>query len=336
MSVPNVLNKRPLGRSGQYVTPLILGTWAMGGLMWGPRDEKNSLEAIRKSLDLGINAIDTAPLYGLGFSEELIGKAIKGRRDKIVIATKCGLRFDIQEGDPWRILDENNKPVTIYQNTRPHRILEEWEQSAKRLGVDVIDLYQIHWPDDATPIEESWEAMVRLKKEGKVRAIGVSNYSLEQLKKAHAIHPVDSLQPPYSLIRRDIEKDLVPFCRENNISLIVYSPLERGLLTGKIGLDHVFGKADHRATKPLFNPKNRAAVLERLELLRPLAEELKTSLSALIIATTISQPGITAALVGAKSAAQATENASALQLHLSDEQQKRVVDTFKGLHVDLD
>lgn len=314
------------------ISPLVLGTWAIGGLMWGGTDEELSLAAIETSLDLGITTIDTAPMYGLGLSEELVGKAIKGRRHEVIIATKCGLRFDnSEEGSPWRIANVDGSPLEIRINNSPKSIFWEWEQSAKRLGVDVIDLYQIHWPDEITPIEESWSAMVDLKKQGKVKAIGVSNYNLEQLKKAHAFYPVDSLQAPFSLIRRDIEKDLIPFCQQEGIAVLAYSPLERGLLTGDVGMARHFPSSDTRSERPIFALQNRRLILDALAQIRPLTLKYKASFAEIIIKATINYPGITAALIGARTPDQARQNAASLDLDLTDEECLFIGRTFENL-----
>lgn len=323
------MEKRQLGRTSLQISPIIFGAWAIGGWMWGGTDEQDSIAAIQTSIDEGANTIDTAAIYGMGLSEELIAKAIKGRREKVVIATKCGMRWDGNEGvEPWMETAPDGKKVVIRKNCKPTSIIHECENSLKRLGVEVIDLYQIHWPDPSTPIEDSWRAMVTLKEQGKVRAIGVSNYTVDQLKKAQAIHPVDSLQPPYSLVRRDIEEDIIPFCIQNQISIIAYSPLERGLLTGKVTLDRKFEKGDHRATHPYFTTENRKVILEALNKIKPVAEKANATLSQVVCNATIYRPGITGAIVGARNPAQAKENAKAASLSLTDQEREFVVQTL--------
>lgn len=320
------MESRQLGKSKIRVSPIILGTWAIGGWMWGGTDEQDSIAAIQASLDNGVDTLDTAAIYGMGLSEEIVGKAIKGRRDKVVIATKCGLRWDSREGsNPWPQQMPDGRNVIIRTNGKPDSIFYECEQSLKRLAVDMIDLYQIHCPDPSTPIEESWKAMVKLKEQGKVRAIGVSNYSLKQLRQANAIYPVDSLQPAYSLIRKDIEQEILPFCQQNQVGVIVYSPLERGLLTGKVTMDRQFEKGDHRDNHAAFSPENRKKVLEALEKIRPIAERVHATMSQVIINCTIHMPGITAAIVGARNAAQAIENAKAATLSLSDKDREFIM-----------
>ncbi len=325
---------RQLGKSNIKVTPIILGTWGIGGWMWGGTDEIESINAIQASIENGITTIDTAPAYGMGLAEEIVGKAIKGKRDKVVIATKCGLRWD--ENDPTIHLPDRDfklNPVEIRKDLSPKSIFYECEQSLKRMKIDAIDLYQIHWPDPGKPIEETWNAMAELKKQGKVRAIGVSNFDLDLLKATHAIHPVDSVQPPYSLIRRAIEKDIIPFAEQNQISVIVYSSLERGVLTGKYKPDRAFPPGNHRAEKKTFKPDFLRVLQEALDEIKPIAEKYHVTVSQVIIETTIHRPGITAALVGARHPEQAKENALAARLNLTP--QDREFTTKVLSHPDL-
>lgn len=320
---------RQLGKTNLRISPLILGTWAIGGWMWGGTNEKEALEAVQASIDHGLNTIDTAPAYGMGYSEHLIGQVIKEQREKVIIATKCGLRWDGDEDkNYWMQPKRVSEEISVTRNSKPESIIAECERSLKRLGTDYIDLYQIHWPDPVVSIEEAWQAMVTLKEQGKVRAIGVSNYSLEQLQAAQAIHPVDSLQPPYSLIRRGIEQDLLPFCQKNQISVLAYSSLERGLLTGKVDMKRKFVKGDHRNTKSTFAPEYRKQILSILDQIRPIAEKHKATLAEVILHCTFHLPGITAALVGARNRAQAIENAKTLQLRLSHDERNFIVNLF--------
>jgi aryl-alcohol dehydrogenase-like predicted oxidoreductase len=328
------MESRQLGGSNIYVSPIILGTWAIGGWMWGGTDEKEAIKAIRASIDAGVTTIDTAAVYGFGLSEKIVGKAIKGKRDDVVIATKCGMRWDSDEGsDPWPQKDAHGKDIVIRKNSKPESIIYECEQSLKRLGIDVIDLYQLHWPDMSTPFEDSWNAMVKLQQEGKVRAIGVSNYSVDQLKRCHAVRHVNSVQPPYSLIRRNIEKDLIPFCQRNQVGVIVYSPLERGLLTGRVSVDREFAKDDHRRELEIFSKENRKRVLDVLEEIRPIAEKHKASFSQVILNCTIHMPGITAAIVGARGPDQALENAKAAELELTPDERLQVITKLNTIAV---
>jgi aryl-alcohol dehydrogenase-like predicted oxidoreductase len=324
-----IMQFRQLGKSNIKVTPIILGTWAIGGWMWGGTDVKKAIEAIQAAIENGITTIDTAPAYGMGLSEEIVGEAIKGKRDRVVLATKCGLRWD--ESDPTvrsPNRDFNKSPVEIRKDLSPKGIFHECEESMKRMKVDMIDIYQIHWPDPGTPIEETWNAMAQLKKLGKVRAIGVSNFDLPLLKAAHAVHPVDCIQPPYSLIRRGIEKDIIPFAQSNGISVIVYSPMERGLLTGKYKPGYLFPAGDHRADKKTFKPEYLNHLHEALTKIEPIAKKHRVSLAEIIINCTIHRPGITAALVGARDAKQAEENARGGKLSLSPEELNLIATTL--------
>ena len=324
------MQSRQLGRSDVKVSPVIFGAWAIGGWMWGGNEERDSIDAIRASIDHGANTIDTAAIYGMGHSEELVGRAIKGiPRDQVVIATKCGMRWNTGEGsDPWPQKDNEGRDVVIRKNARPASIAYECEQSLKRLGVDVIDLYQIHWPDVSTPVEDSMAAMVKLKDQGKIRAIGVSNYDVEWMRKATRAAPVASLQPPYSLIQRKIEKEILPFCREHNIGVIVYSPLERGLLAGAVPAERTFPPGDHRAKHKYFTAEHRNRVLAALEKIHPIAERHKASFAQLAINWTVHEPGITAALVGARNAEQAAHNAGAMNFTLTDDERAAIRAAF--------
>lgn len=324
-----IMQMRQLGKSNVKVTPIILGTWAIGGWMWGGTEEKKSIEAIQASIESGITTIDTAPAYGMGLSEEIVGKAIKGKRDQVVIATKCGLRWDENDKtihDPHRDFKKN--PVDIRRDLSTKSIIHECEQSLKRLNVDVIDIYQIHWPDPTAPIEESWDTMAKLKKQGKVRAIGVSNFSLDLLKIAHAIHPIDSIQPPYSLIRREIEKEIIPFAQAHQIAVIVYSPLERGLLTGKYKVGQTFPVGDHRADKKTFKADYLRKIQDALVEIKPIADKHHVAISQVVINCTIHRSGITSALVGARDANQAKENALAAKLELTSQEREFIAKTL--------
>lgn len=323
------MQHRQLGSSDVYVSPVIFGAWAIGGWMWGGNDEADSLAAIAASIDHGVTTIDTAAVYGMGDSEKLVGRAIKGRRDKVILATKCGMRSDTAEGsEPWPQMDNEGRQVVIRKNARPDSIIYECEQSLQRLGTDVIDLYQIHWPDSSTPVEDSMRAMVKLKEQGKIRAIGVSNYDVKWMTGAQKVTHLASLQPPYSVIQRKIEDEVLPYCRKEGISVIVYSPLERGLLTGKVSPDRQFPTGDHRANHKFFTVENRKRVLASLEQIKPIADRHGVSYAQLMINWTIHEPGITAALVGARNAEQAEHNAKAMDFVLSDEERSAVRAAF--------
>jgi len=296
------MRKRQLGNTDLNLTTVGLGTWAMGGpwqFGWGPQDDGEAVASIRAALDIGINWIDTAAVYGLGHSEELVGKALKKSNHKPYIATKCGLLWN----------DKKEKVPCLKRDS----IRRECEGSLKRLGVDVIDLYQMHWPDPEIDIEEAWEEMARLADEGKVRYIGVSNYNIEQLERIHRIHTVASFQPPYSMIHREVEDSLLSYCAKNKIGVVVYSPMQRGLLTGKFSKEHLASLApdDHRRRSPDFQEPRFTATLELVEKLRPIAERNKRTLAQLAIAWVLRRPEVTAAIVGARRPEQIEETASA-------------------------
>ena len=320
---------RKLGGSDVTVSPVIFGAWAVGGWMWGGAEESESIAAIQASIDHGVTTIDTAAVYGQGYGEEVVGKAIRGRRDQVQVATKCGMTWDLPGGsDPWATKDRLGHDITIHRTASAATVPIECERSLKRLGVDVIDLYQVHWPDTTTPVEETMAALLKLQEQGKIRAIGVSNYDATWIKRAAAAGPLASLQPPYSLIQRKIEKEILPTCREHGIGVIVYSPLERGLLTGTVTPDRKFPEGDHRAAHKFFTPENRERTLKSLEAIRPIAEKYKASLAQVIINWTIQEPGITAALVGARNADQAIHNAGALNFTIAPEERAQIRAAF--------
>ena len=325
----DVKQPRRLGASDVAVSPVIFGAWAVGGWMWGGAEEAESIAAIQAGIDHGLTTIDTAPVYGQGYGEEVVGKAIRGRRDRVQVATKCGMRWDSAEGsDPWETKDRHGRDVVIRKNSRPHSIVFECEQSLGRLGVDVIDVFQVHWPDSSTPVEETMHALLKLKEQGKIRAIGVSNYDVAWMRRASKVAHLDSLQPPYSLIQRKIEAEILPYCREAGIGVIVYSPLERGLLAGTVPPDRQFPPGDHRATHRFFTAENRRRVLASLAEVRPIADRHGVSLAQLVINWTIQEPGITAAIVGARTAEQAEQNAKALTFTATPEERAAIRRAF--------
>jgi methylglyoxal reductase len=295
---------RALGNSGIRISTIGLGTWAIGGTWWGGTDEADSIAALRRGLDLGINLVDTAPVYGFGLSEELVGKAIKGYdRDKVVVATKVGLAWHTTEG---QLFFEMNG-TTVYRCLRPESIRYEVEQSLRRLGVDYIDLYQTHWQENTTPIADTMGALVELKNEGKIRAIGVSNATPAQMQEYLAIGPLDSSQPLYNMFDRGIEAEALPFCRAHNIAILSYSSLALGLLTGKMDPHRKFGEGDQRARNPRFTPDNIAHINSLLAQFAPFRAKYGLDQTQLTIAWTVSRPGVTCALVGVRNATQAAE-----------------------------
>ena len=330
------MEKRRLGKSDLHVTPVILGTWALGGWLWGGTEKNESDAAIHAALDSGINTIDTAPVYGFGLSEELVGRAIKGRRREVLVATKCGLVWDDRPGQSahYDTFDNNGRPVSIGRCLRKTSILRECDMSLGRLGLDEIDLYQCHWPDPGTPLDETMDALVTLRDRGKIRAFGVSNFTVPQMKEGLRYDSLTSLQPRYSLLSREVEADILPFCREQEIGVVAYSPMQRGLLTGTIGMDRAFPQTDARSTAPWFQPENRRRVLEALEQVRPIAEEHGATLAQVAVAWIHLQPGVTAAIVGARNAAQARSNATAGELRLTAEDMAAIRAVFEGLVLD--
>lgn len=323
---------RKLGKSELEVPVIIFGAWAIGGWLWGGTDDKKAVAAIHKALDLGMTCIDTAPVYGFGHSEEIVGRAIKGRRSEAIIATKCGLRWDSDIGEFFFETEDNRgKPLKIYRNLKKDSIRKECELSLKRFGVDVIDLYQCHWPDSTTPLDETMEALLRLKEEGKIRAIGVSNFTTEMMKACLEYGDVASDQPKYNLLFRDIEKDILPFCKKHDIGLIVYGTLGQGLLTGKVTMERKFPPSDLRIDQPWFKPRDRRRVLDTLEKVRPIAREHEKTLAQLSINWVISELGVTSAIVGARNPDQVIENAGASDFKLSEEERRIIKGHFEAL-----
>jgi len=304
---------REIGNSGIKATAVGLGTWAIGGWLWGGTDEETSLTAIKAALDEGISLIDTAPAYGLGVAEEIVGKAIKGRRDQVVLATKCGLVWDTQDGNYF--IDQGDKRIHRYLGKQS--IIDELDQSLKRLGTDYVDLYLTHWQDPTTPIDETMETLLHLKQDGKIRAIGACNVSPEELKSYVAAGQLDCLQEEYSMVKRDIQGTLLPACTQNGVSMLSYSSLALGLLAGKIGPDRTFDGDDIRKDNPRFSTSNREKIAALKRELAPICEAHNASMAQVIIAWTLQQPGITFSLCGARNLDQARENAAAGRLKLS-------------------
>jgi len=311
---------REIGRSGVAASAVGLGTWAIGGWMWGGTDEAQSIAAIQASLDAGVTLIDTAPAYGLGRSEEIVGKAIAGRRDKAVIATKCGLVWHTQNGKHF--FDQDGKPVHRYLGR--DSIIHEVEQSLRRLGTDYIDLYITHWQDVTTPIEETVRALEELKAAGKIRAIGASNVDRSELRQYIQTGSLDAIQERFSMIDRGIEADLLPLTVQNGVSTLSYSSLALGLLSGTIGPDRIFSGDDQRKDNPRFSVANRQKAKDFSEVIRPVAELHGASVAQVVIAWTLAQPGVTFALCGARNPAQAFDNARAGTLRLSVDDLKAI------------
>jgi aryl-alcohol dehydrogenase-like predicted oxidoreductase len=298
---------RMLGDTDMAITPVGLGAWAIGGPWqwgWGPQDDAESITTIRRALDLGINWIDTAAIYGLGHSEEVVAAALKGMADRPYVFTKCSL--------VW------NEQREVSNSLKAASLRREVEASLRRLQTDVIDLYQIHWPNPDPEIEEGWETLAQLRREGKVRWIGVSNFNVAQMERAARIAPISSLQPPYSAIRREVDAEILPYCRRHNIGVIVYSPMQAGLLTGKMTRTRIAGLADDdwRKRDAAFNEPELTQNLALQELFCEIAAEQKVSVPAVAIAWTLHNPAVTAAIVGARRPDQLDDIADALTFRL--------------------
>ncbi|MBK7644513.1 MAG: aldo/keto reductase [Planctomycetes bacterium] len=328
--------RRRLGQSDLELPVIVLGAWAIGGWQWGGSDDEAAVRAIQAGIDAGMNAVDTAPVYGFGHSEEVVGRAIAGRRKDVLLLTKVGLRWDDPRGEFYfKSQDQNGKPREIWRNAKPDSVVVEVEQSLARMRTNHIDLVQIHWPDPTTPIEETMGALAGLVKQGKVRAIGVSNFNPAQLKEAQlalAPLPLASNQPKYSLVARDIEARILPFSRELGIGTIVYSPLEQGLLSGKVPAARTFPETDGRHKRATFQAPVRARVNALLEQeVRPIAQRHKATLAQTVLAWTTGQPGVTCAIAGARTPEQARENAGAGSLVLSGEELATIRLAFERL-----
>ncbi len=324
------MQMRPIGQSGIEASVIAFGAWAIGGWMWGGAEEKQSIDAIHAALDNGINFIDTAPMYGFGRSEEILGKALKGGyRQKAIVATKCTLVWDgsgtdgvyhFGADDDRRLPDDVKNPkYKIYKNNKPRMVRKGLEESLRRLQTDVIDLFQTHWQDESTPIAETMDELLKLKKEGKIRAIGCSNATTEQLKEYCDRGQLDSDQEKYSMLDRGMEKTNLPFVKENNIAFLAYSPLGQGLLTGAVGPDRVFAPGDKRNFDPRFSQENRVKVAAFMNEIRPIADDYRITLGQLVAAWTIAQPGCSHALLGARDVKQVIENAKAGEVSLSSD-----------------
>ena len=307
---------RTLGNSDLQLTPIGFGAWAIGGanwaFTWGPQDDNESIAAIHRALELGINWIDTAAFYGLGHSEEVVSRALKSSSQKPYIFTKCSMRW--------------HKDRTIYRSLKAGSLAEELEGSLRRLGVETIDLYQIHSPNPEEEIEEGWETLARFREQGKIRWIGVSNFSVEQMKRVQKIAPITSLQPPYSVLRRAIEEEILPFAQENGIGVINYSPMVSGLLPGDMTAERIAAlPADdwrHRGVE--FNEPRLDRNLRLVEVLRDIGNGHGVNPGVVAVGWTLHHPAITAAIVGGRSARQAEGLAPALDFKLSDEEYSRI------------
>ncbi|MGD2090253.1 MAG: aldo/keto reductase [Candidatus Aminicenantes bacterium] len=323
------MSNNQLGNTDIRLSAIGLGTWAIGGggygFGWGPQDDKQSIDTIHRAIDLGINWIDTAPVYGLGHSEKIVGQAIKGKRDKLIISTKCGIVWG-----EYRNIDFNLDKESVRA---------EVDESLKRLKIDVIDLYQIHKPMPEEKITEAWGVLADLVKEGKIRYAGVSSFSLEQLKQVQPIHPVAFLQPEYNMLQPGIEPDILEYCSGNHIGVIVYSPMCSGLLTGKFTREKVEAlPADdwRRESSPYFQEPYFSANLQLVETLRVMAQRNNRTVAQLAIAWVLRRPEVTSAIVGARRPSQIEETAPAGDWVLSIEDKKEMDDILKDHHTRLE
>ena len=307
---------RQLGNSDLHLTPIGFGAWAIGGgnweFAWGPQDDNDSVNAIRRALELGVNWIDTAAIYGLGHSEEVAAKALKGTSHKPYVFTKCSMRW--------------HEDRSIYRSLKAGSLEEELNASLRRLNVETIDLYQIHWPNPAEEIEEGWAALAKFKEQGKIRYIGVSNFNVDQMKRAQKIAPITSLQPPYSMLRRGIEQEILPFAKENNIGVINYSPMLSGMLTGKMTRERVAAmpQDDWRRRAPEFNEPKLSRNLRLVEVLREIGRAHNVEPGVVAVAWTLHHPAITAAIVGGRSAEQVEGIAPALHFRIAEDEYNQI------------
>jgi aryl-alcohol dehydrogenase-like predicted oxidoreductase len=307
---------RALGNSDLQLTPIGFGAWAIGGgnweFAWGPQEDSESIAAIHRALDLGVNWIDTAAIYGLGHSEEVVARALKTTSHNPLVFTKCSMRW--------------HQDRSIYRSLKADSLAEELESSLRRLGVETIDLYQIHWPNPEAEIEEGWEALARFREQGKIRWIGVSNFTVPQMQRAQKIAPITSLQPPYSMLRRAIEAEVLPYAQANGIGVINYSPMVSGLLTGKMTAERVAALPadDWRKRAVEFNEPRLSRNLKLVELLQEIGNGYGVSPGVVAVAWTLRNPAVTAAIVGGRSAQQVDGLAPALAFRLGDDEYGRI------------
>jgi aryl-alcohol dehydrogenase-like predicted oxidoreductase len=306
------LETRTFGRTGMEITAIGFGSWAIGGGgwagAWGPQDDDEAIGAMRRAVELGMNWIDTAAVYGLGHSEELVARALKGVSDRPYVFTKCS-----------RVWDENGN---VHDNLKKDSVKRECENSLRRLQTDVIDLYQVHWPRPDRDIEEGWSALAELKEEGKVRHIGVSNFNVSQMERAQRIAPVETLQPPYNMLDREVEEEILPYCAEHDIGVIVYSPMKSGLLTGKMTRERVqnLPSDDWRRNDPDFQEPRLSKNLKLVQLLRAIGEQHGRSPAEVAIAWTLRHPAVTAAIVGGRRPDQVDGIIGAAEFRLSEDE----------------
>ncbi len=327
---------RKLGNSDLQLSTITYGSWAIGGWMWGGTNREEAKKAVETAIDLGITTIDTAPAYGFGLSEEIIGDVIAKKRNNLQILTKYGLRWDFHKGEfAFTSQDNEGRSVQFHKYASKESVIEECENSLRRLKIDYIDLYQIHWPNNVNPIEETMEAIDKLLQSGKIRAAGVSNFSTEQMKEADKYVPIISNQVPYSMVNRGIEEELVPYAQQSNKGILAYSPLQRGILTGKMKHGYQFNEGDHRPSTPFYQEPNFTRINEFLEKIEPIAAERNITLAQLVINWTMYQPGITSVLVGARRPEQVKDNVKAAEFKLSKQEMSQINNELDQLHLEM-
>lgn len=315
-----------LGSTDMKVSVVAFGAWAAGGHWWGGNDEKDSIEAIQASIEAGVNFIDTAPAYGQGLSEEIVAKAVKGKRESVFIATKCGLRWNLKKGMYFFDYDPG---VPIYRYLGADSLEEELDNSLKRLNTDYIDLYQTHWQDPTTPIDQTMEFLMEAKRKGKIRAIGASNANLQQLKEYSANGVLDTDQEKYSLIDLEVQEELLPWCEKNNVSMLAYSPTAKGLLTGKLTPQRKFSEGDIRKDNHAYSSENISRINILIDkYIKPVAQKHDAEIGNIATAWLTGNPSVIA-LCGARNKKQALENAAAGDILLDGEDKSKVESFIK-------
>lgn len=330
-----IMKYKKLAHTDLNLSVITFGAWAAGGWMWGGNENNDAIKAIEAAFDEGVNAIDTAPIYGQGFSEEIVGEAVMGLpRDQVYLLTKFGMRWDLAKGD-FAMKSQNNsgQPIDVYKYAGAESVIKECEDSLRRLRTDYIDLYQIHWPDSTTPVEETFKAVEKLIQDGKVRYAGVCNYNAAQMAEAEKTVKLASNQVPFSMLRREIQNETVPYCLENHKGILAYSPMDRGLLTGKMQPGQTFNEGDHRKNLWQFKDENIKRTNEFLHKIKPIADENSLSIGQLVLCWTIEQPGITVALAGARNAEQAIQNARAVKATLTREELDEITSELDKLQL---
>lgn len=330
------MDLRKLPGTDIEISAITYGAFAIGGWFWGGADEGEAIKAIEAALDNGVTTIDTAPIYGMGHSEIVVGNTIKDKRDKVQLLTKFGMIWDSEQGVfTFDTKDNDGNVVKVYKFNGKESVIEECNRSLKRLQTDYIDLFQMHWPENSTPIEETMEALQILKQQGKIRAGGVCNCPVDLLEAAIKVFPVSTNQVGYSMVNRSIEKDLVPFCLENGVGILPHTSLHKGLLTGKIKPGHVFNEGDHRPNTPYFKEGNHQEVMKMLDAIQPIAMERGISLAQLAINWAMQQPAITSVLVGARNEEQMLDNVKAASFKLNAEELELINNSLNSMELAL-